>query len=307
MKTEKNLKKNPHVRKEIDILFEDENICVINKPSGLLSVPYPGSKAKTAQHVLEEIMRKNGTFSSKHRPFSVHRLDKETSGVMMFALTENAQKIIMDTWHQMVTERLYRALAENPRNVHALLPLQGIIDSPLAFNANNIGFVPKEGDEKHFKTVNARTNFRTILRGKTHTLFELSLDTGKKNQIRAHLASKGYPLAGDENYRAKTDPFARLCLHARTLEFVHPFTQQKLRFEVEEDSEWKKYVEKGDLHPKIPSWASQAVQKSSGTHFKGAGHNFQTFDDEKIDLGAKRLSAKDKAHMNFIEQGKRRR
>ena len=272
---------------KIDILFEDEYICVINKPTGLLSVPSQG-KGKSALGILEEIMRKKGTYSPKRKPFAVHRLDRETSGVMMFALTESAQKKIMDSWHQMVSERLYRALAENPRNPHKFLPLSGLIDDNLAFNAYNVGYVPK----KEAKTVPARTHFTTILRGKSHTLFELSLDTGKKNQIRAHLASKGYPLAGDKNYRAKTDNFGRLCLHARTLEFTHPFTDQKMRFEVPEPAEWKAYVEKGDLHPAEPSWNSA---RRSGPK-----------NQKSFTLGQKRLSAKDKAHMNFIELGKRR-
>lgn len=291
-------KPNSHKQHEkIDILFEDEYICVINKPTGLLSVPSHG-KDKSALTILEEIMRKKGTYSPKHRPFAVHRLDRETSGVMMFALTEFAQKKIMDTWHQMVSERLYRALAENPKNPHKYLPVSGLIDDDLAFNAYNVGFVPKKTEnqddfgehKKEFKTVPARTNFTTILRGKTHTLFELSLDTGKKNQIRAHLASKGYPLAGDKTFRAKTDNFGRLCLHARTLEFTHPFTEQKMRFEVPEPKEWKAYVEKGDLHP-----VNSAEKR--GKSFKKT---------ESFTLGKKRLSAKDKAHMNFIEQGKYR-
>lgn len=285
---------------KIDILFEDEYICVINKPAGILSVPSHG-KEKSAITVLEDIMRRRGTYSPKHRPFAVHRLDRETSGVMMFALSESAQKKIMDTWHSMVSERLYRAVAENPKNSQKYLPVSGLIDDDLAFNAYNVGFVPKKKSEdagssdskgRALKTVPARTHFTTILQGKTHTLFELSLDTGKKNQIRAHLASKGYPLAGDKNFRARTDNFHRLCLHARTLEFTHPFTNQKMSFEVAEPAEWKIYVEKGDLHPVRPEWASQ----------KG----FSPDKKESFTLGKKRLSAKDKAHMNFIEIGKRR-
>ena len=271
--------KTEHKNLKIKILFEDKYLCVIEKPAGLLSVPASG-KEKSALTILEEIMRKKGTFSKNHRPFAVHRLDRDTSGVMMFALTENAQKRLMDGWHKIVSERLYRAIAENPRNPKNFLPDSGLIDDDLAFNAYNVGFVPKKTDEKNsiggqnsrnardsfgennllsgrdslsrgreqkLKTVPARTHFTTILRGKTHTLFELSLDTGKKNQIRAHLASKGYPLAGDKNFRAKTDHFDRLCLHARTLEFTHPFTEKKMRFEIPEPAEWKIYVEKGDF------------------------------------------------------------
>ena len=228
---------------KIQILFQDQNIAVINKSAGLLSVPYPGFRGKTALSLLEETMRKRGTYSAKHRPFAVHRLDRETSGVMMFALNERAQKTIMDNWQVMVTERLYRAVAENPRGAKASLPDSGTIDSPLAYNAYNQAFVPKGGaDSKggNFKTIPARTHYKIIARGARLTLFELSLDTGRKNQIRAHLASLGFPLAGDKNYRARTNPFGRLALHARTLEFIDPWTKEKARFEIPEPADWEK-------------------------------------------------------------------
>src|SRR5574344_186107 len=111
---------------KIEILYEDQWIVIINKPTGMLSVPYPGSHARTALDVLEDMMRKNGTFNSKHRPFTVHRLDRDTSGVMMFALNEQAQKKIMDSWHTMVTERLYHAVAENPHEKNKELPDSGL-------------------------------------------------------------------------------------------------------------------------------------------------------------------------------------
>ena len=249
--------KSDYGHEKIELLYHDQWIAVINKPSGMLSVPYPGSKARTAQAVLEDILRKQGIANAKHKPYVVHRLDRDTSGVMMFALTEQAQEKIMNTWHHMVTERLYHAVAEIGRDAENL-PESGLIDDPLAQNAHNVGFVPKKGDKDHsghdFKTVAARTNYKMVLQGKTHILFELSLDTGKKNQIRAHLAAHGYPLAGDEEHRAHTDPFGRLCLHARTLEFDHPFTGEHMKFEVPEPAEWSTYVEKGDLHPKKPVW-----------------------------------------------------
>ena len=231
----------------IDILYIDQYIAVINKPSGLLSVPFPGFKGKTAQSILEDILRKQGKANSHHRPFAVHRLDRDTSGVMMFALSQNAQKKIMDGWHKIVTERIYHALAEVPRAGSKFPslpdPNEGWINDDLAQNAYHVGYVPKPraGQQKGpVRTVPARTHYKIIKQGSRYALFELSLDTGKKNQIRAHLAAYGYPLAGDKEHRAHTDPFNRLCLHACSLEFVHPFTHEQMKFEIPEPSEWIK-------------------------------------------------------------------
>lgn len=284
-------------REKIEILYEDQWIVVINKPTGLLSVPYPGSKVRTAQGVLEDLLRAKGTVNSKHKPYVVHRLDRDTSGVMMFALTEQAQKIIMDSWHQMVTQRLYRALAENQKKGPEL-KMSGLIDDPLAQNAHNVGFVPKSDDVdrngKKFETVKARTHYQMVYKGETHTLFELSLDTGKKNQIRAHLAFHGYPLCGDEEHRSSTDPFYRLCLHARTLEFDHPFTKEHLKFEVAEPEEWLEYAKKGDKKPRTPVWKDSKISDR------------QSKNDKSLNLGQRKLTRKDAAHMNFIEKGKHR-
>ena len=237
-------------REKVTILYEDEYLAVIYKPDGMLSVPYPGSRAQTALEILERIMRKKGTYSQAHRPFAVHRLDRETSGVMMFAMTEKSQKKIMDNWQTLVTGRIYRAVAENPakenyaRSTLGIIKNSGTINDEIAYNAHTRGFVPH--DKACFKTVSAITHYKIIERGVHHTLFELSLETGRKNQIRAHLASKGYVLAGDENYRAKTNPFGRLALHARTLEFNHPFTGEHLTFEIPEPEKWLLCVKSGD-------------------------------------------------------------
>ena len=277
-------------REKIDILYEDEDVVVILKPTGLLSVPYPGSKQRTAVDLLEKIMRSRGTWSQSHRPFVVHRLDRDTSGVMMFALNEQAQKKLMATWHNSVTERIYHAVAENPRDKKKQLANSGTIDDPLAQNAYHVGYVPNKKDDDA-KTVHACTHYKMIAKGPTHTLFELQLDTGKKNQIRAHLASKGYPLAGDENYRAHTDPFHRLALHARTLAFKHPVTGKVLRFEVAEPEEWLEYVTKGDMHPALPVWRD----KNSPYNKPQLSHT----DNRPV-----QLSHKQKSHMDFISQGK---
>ena len=232
----------------IEILYIDQYIAVINKAPGLLSVPFPGFKGKNAQSVLEDILRKQGRANSKHHPFAVHRLDRDTSGVMMFALTAQAQKVIMENWHKMVTGRIYHALAEVPRNPEKFpqLPdlVEGWIKDDLSFNAHHVGYVkrgPSTGSGTTPQGTPARTHYKILKKGSRYALFELELDTGKKNQIRAHLAAYGYPLAGDKEHRAHTNPFNRLCLHACTLEFTHPFTHEQMKFEVPEPKEWEKF------------------------------------------------------------------
>lgn len=323
-------------KERIELLYEDEAIAIIFKPSGMLTVPYPGSHAKTAEEALEQILRKKGTYSNNHKPFTVHRLDRDTSGVMMFAMTANAQKKIMDSWHKMVTERLYRAVAENPQNGH-FLPPKGTIDAEIAYNAHNIGFVPKSGDEPdqfsarkalkekkshagtthensiysrnlsvknghaEFKTISAITHYKIVAAGSIHTMFELSLETGRKNQIRAHLASKGYPLAGDENYRAKTDPFARLALHARTLEFVHPYSGEKMKFEVPEPENWLDCVKSGKGNI-TASWAEKDGKYSGKTHpGKERKHTPDIYEEAKKHAKPTRRQM---AGMDFIQKGK---
>lgn len=323
-------------KERIELLYEDEAIAIIFKPSGMLTVPYPGSHAKTAEEALEQILRKKGTYSNNHKPFTVHRLDRDTSGVMMFAMTANAQKKIMDSWHKMVTERLYRAVAENPQNGH-FLPPKGTIDAEIAYNAHNIGFVPKSGDEpdqfsarkalkekkshagtthensiysrnlsvknghSEFKTISAITHYKIVAAGSIHTMFELSLETGRKNQIRAHLASKGYPLAGDENYRAKTDPFARLALHARTLEFVHPYSGEKMKFEVPEPEDWLDCVKSGKGNI-TASWAEKDGKYSGKTHSgKERKHTPDIYEEAKKHAKPTRRQM---AGMDFIQKGK---
>lgn len=314
-------KKSDFGKERIEILYEDKDIMVIYKPEGLLSVSYPGSHSKTVIDIIEQIMRKKGTYSKSHRPFVVHRLDRETSGVMMFALNENAQKIIMETWHKMVTERLYIAVAENPKN--PIAPT-GLIDDEIAYNAYNVGFVPKNNAHPNqnakntlknqkkvngeksiyernlsykdgkveFKTISARTNYKILEEGPFYSLFELSLDTGRKNQIRAHLASKGYPLAGDENYRAKTDPFFRLALHAKTLCFVHPFTKQKMKFECPEPEDWILCV-KNEKNPPLAIWQKQNYKKEKSNIYEEVSKN-----NKNIPSGKKLRG------MDFIQKGK---
>lgn len=239
------------------ILYQDKHIIVVNKSEGVLTVPYPGFKGHTVIGELTEYCRKRGILRGAYKPYVVHRLDKDTSGVLVFAMTQDVQKKLMDNWQTAVKSRIYVALAENPRGKDfPQIPESGTIDAPLTKNAYHHSYVAnnhrgknweqskypqkeKNQTEKAQKEVSAITHYKILKQGKNHTLFQLELETGRTNQIRAHLNHIGYTIAGDELFHAKTNPFNRLCLHAKTLEFYHPVSGELLCFSEESPKSWE--------------------------------------------------------------------
>jgi 23S rRNA pseudouridine1911/1915/1917 synthase len=230
-------------KKSLEILYEDDWIIVVDKPEGMLSVGFPGHRGKTAEDILRDMKRSRG----KIEVSAVHRLDRDTSGVMMFAKTAEAKKRIMDGWQEIVTERTYRAVCGRDRDAKPL-PDSGIINAPLAYNRHDVAFVPREDDRAALKDAErAVTRFRVITRAGSLDLVECELETGRKNQIRAHMAHLGHPVAGDPVYgkdasRDDAGPVGRLALHARVLAFTHPFTGDTLRFESPEPAEFARAV-----------------------------------------------------------------
>jgi 23S rRNA pseudouridine1911/1915/1917 synthase len=187
------------------LLYEDGELLVVNKPAGLLSVAASGQTDKTAYWILAEYLRKKG---EKRRPAAVHRLDRETSGVMLFVKSARAKRLFMENWDDVVTRRLYTAVVEG-----RLQGDEGIIDAPLADGPG--GRVVVRADGKR-----AVTRWRRV--GSLHggALIQAELDTGRRNQIRAHFAHIGCPIYGDKKYGAKSA--GPLLLHAQTLAFYHP-------------------------------------------------------------------------------------
>jgi 23S rRNA pseudouridine1911/1915/1917 synthase len=199
------------------LLYEDRDIIVVDKPAGLLSIATTVERNKTAYWLLSEYLRKKG---EKRRVAVVHRLDRDTSGVMLFAKSENAKKRLMETWNSSVTERRYVALAEGGFD-----ETEGVIDAPLGEDAAGRMVVKQDG-------VPAVTRWKRLKQGKGCALLLLELETGRRNQIRAHLAWAGHPVAGDKKYGARTNPLNRLALHAERIAFYHPHTGKLLEFEV---------------------------------------------------------------------------
>jgi 23S rRNA pseudouridine1911/1915/1917 synthase len=209
---EKNYRRLPH---GLLLIYEDRDLLTVDKPSGLLSIATETEREKTAYWILAEYLRKKG---EKRRPAAVHRLDRDTSGIMIFAKSEQMKKRLMEHWDELVTERCYIALAEGNFAEDA-----GTINAPLGEDRGGRVVVMQGGKP-------AITRWTRLQTGKNYSLLSLELETGRRNQIRAHLAWLGCPVAGDKKYGAKSDPLGRLALHAKTLSFHHPHSGELLRF-----------------------------------------------------------------------------
>ncbi|GHU68859.1 hypothetical protein FACS189450_00600 [Spirochaetia bacterium] len=207
------------------LLYEDRDLLVIDKPAGLLSIATGTERDKTAYWILAEYLRKKG---EKRRPAAVHRLDRDTSGVMVFAKSEMIKKKLMTHWGEAVTKRRYIALAEGEftekdgQNIDG--QIAGVIDAPLGEDAGGRMVVKKDGKP-------ALTRWKLLKSGKGYSLLELELETGRRNQIRAHLSFLGHPVAGDTKYQARSNPVKRLCLHAEHISFHHPHDNRLMEFD----------------------------------------------------------------------------
>ena len=183
----------------LKIVYEDAYIIVVEKMQGLLSVNTERQKERTAYTILNEYVQRSGR---QFRVFIVHRLDRDTSGLMMFAKDEKTQRTLRDNWHEIVTDRRYVAVVE--------------------------GSMEKDYD--------------TIKRANGYSLLELDLETGRKNQIRVHMQDLGHPIIGDGRYGREDspNPIGRLALHAFKLCFYHPVTGDLMEFETPYPAEFKK-------------------------------------------------------------------
>ena len=235
---------------KLRIVYEDDDLIVVNKQPGLLTVAAtPGSSETTAYSILRAYVKKQ---NARAGIYVVHRLDRETSGLLVFARSEELQHYMRQYWRELGTERTYIALAEG-----VLSPREGKITTWLTEDKRNAvvysspvddgGDIAitnyktlkttttpphpapqgRESGSRHFSSLEGRSG------GVTYSLVELHLETGRTNQIRVHLASKGCPVVGDRKYGHgnESSPIDRLCLHAKVLAFIHPVTEKTIRFE----------------------------------------------------------------------------
>jgi len=205
-------------RSNLPIIFENEEIIVINKPSGLLSIASDKEKGSTAYRMLTDYVQQK----DKHnRIYVVHRLDEDTSGVLMVAKNEKLRDALQDKWNDLVSSRGYYAIVDGKLDKKS-----GTLTSYLKKNAQNMMYSSKKAGDGQY----AVTHYKVIAESDAYSFLDVHIDSGRKNQIRVHLGDIGHNVIGDDKYGNPTNPIKRLGLHAYELVLTHPFTNKVMKF-----------------------------------------------------------------------------
>lgn len=234
VRVSKHKRSNMLLNQYVKIVYEDKDLVVIEKSEGILSMPAT-AKQYSAKQVLDEYFQKRHFKCTAH---TVHRLDRETSGLMMYAKNREIAQILEDNWHDIVFDRRYVAVVSGELEREG-----GTIESWLKDNKAYITYSSPEdpGGGKY-----AITHYHTLKTTPRYSLVELKLETGRKNQIRVHMQDIGHPVVGDRKYGDGSDPIGRLCLHAYRLDFYHPRTGEVMNFETPFPREFMKLVNNTD-------------------------------------------------------------
>ena len=217
---------------DLDIVYEDEYLMVINKPSGLVVHPGSGNKDNTLVNGLMYYTKNLSDIGDSDRPGIVHRLDKDTSGLMLVAKENKTHEILAEEFKKHNIHREYIALVDGVIEVS-----RGTIDAPIKRSKENYQKMTVASGGKK-----AITNFEVIKRYKNNTLIRLVLETGRTHQIRVHMAYIGYPIHNDPVYNKKISTSFGQFLHSEYLKFIHPITKKELEFRCPLPDEFKDYL-----------------------------------------------------------------
>ncbi len=210
----------------VNLVYEDQYLVVIEKKPGILSMA-AGHKSLNVKSVLDDYFRRTRQRCTAH---VVHRLDRDTSGLMVYAKDMQTEQLLEDEWHNIVYDRRYVAVVSGE-----MMEDEGTIANWLKDNSAYVTYSsPVDNGGKY-----AVTHFHVLDRTTEHSLVEYKLETGRKNQIRVHSADMGHPVCGDVKYGNGDDPIHRLCLHAYMLCFFHPITRRRMEFETPIPSQFK--------------------------------------------------------------------
>jgi 23S rRNA pseudouridine1911/1915/1917 synthase len=218
-----------HKQNRFNILFEDNFILIADKPSGLLSISTDRENKNTFYRFVSDYLKEKS--NNKEKIFIVHRLDREVSGIMIFAKNFQIKESLQRNWTS--TNKIYYAVVEGvpPEK-------EGKIESWLKENKSHFVFISSKEDDAYLSV----TKYKLISTHKNFSLLEILLETGRKHQIRVQLAEIGCPVAGDLKYGAKTNPVNRICLHSGSLSFTHPVTGKSMVFSSDIPSKMLKLI-----------------------------------------------------------------
>ena len=223
-------KKSPEEQKQkgLTIVFEDQYLLVIEKQEGVLSIATEKQKDNNAYSTLSAYVKKQ---NPANRIFVVHRLDRETSGLMIFARSEKVQKLLQESWNDTIEQRTYLAITEGSVEKDKGTMVSYLVENKalVVYSSQN----PAVGQK-------AVTHFEVLRRSNRYSLVKFNLETGRKNQIRVHAKDMKHPIVGDAKYGATGNPINRLGLHAWVLSFKHPVTKEDLFFETEVPAKFMK-------------------------------------------------------------------
>lgn len=234
------MRKNGNKDKGMEIIFEDQWIIVVDKPAGLLTMSAGKNGNVTAYSMLMDYM-------APERIFIVHRLDRDTSGLLVFAKDEQTKLALQENWNEAVQERKYTALLEGDIDSEEGWIESWVYEHPKSMKVHCYELRQDDNPQRpprkdwQFAATHCRTIGRGTIEGKPYTEVEFELETGRKNQIRVHSEWIGHPIAGDRKYGAQTNPFGRLALHAHRLSFIHPWTGKTMTFRSQLPEAFKRF------------------------------------------------------------------
>lgn len=212
-----------------EILFEDDHIIVVNKPSGLLTIATQKEKDKTLYHIVRDyLVSKN----RNARVFIVHRLDKDTSGIVVLAKDEKTKNKLQENWNEYVTLREYVAVVHGKLNKESDRIVQKLKETK-----TNLVYVSHDAEGKE-----AITNYKVIKESENYTMVSIDIETGRKNQIRVAFNTLRHPIVGDKKYNDIKDHESRLFLHANRLKMFYPELKKEILFETTTPNEFKKIM-----------------------------------------------------------------
>lgn len=216
---------------KVPILYEDQDLIAIDKPAGLLTIATSKEKEQTAYHFVNRYVQQK----NHKRIFILHRLDQETSGILLFAKNETIKNWMQENWNTVVKIRGYYALVEGTG-----MPKKGTVHTWLQETQTHLVYSSKNKTGKE-----AITHYEVLEESSRATLLDVHLDTGRKNQIRVHMKELGHPVLGDSKY-GNPKNFPRLALHAYHLEFIHPKTKKNISLKSEMPSCFQIYLDKNN-------------------------------------------------------------